>query len=130
MHPEVVYLILCEEVRQDPSNPQRLLIDGLLLRLRSSASPPFPFVCPRFRILLLLTGYQGSGELLFRLVQADTRTTIYQTQPVQITFANPNAIGRLVFDIDNCEFPAAGVYWLYCHFSGYAIAQQSLWVSD
>jgi hypothetical protein len=67
--PEVLYLILCDEILVDPDNYLRVDVRGLMTKIRSTAAPPFPVVRPRFCVHLVLTNCSESGELSLRIVQ-------------------------------------------------------------
>ncbi len=125
MEPQVRYLILCDEVRSDPINLLRVDVLGLLTRLRSTATPPFPLVRPLFCVLVILTGCQGVGELSLRIVHAATGRVVFRNQPrrVQVAVDAEDAVG-ITFRVRNCSFPVEGVYWVELIFSGVVIARQ------
>jgi hypothetical protein len=81
MKPETLYLILCDEVRTDPNNYHRINIFGLNTTVRSTASPPFPVVHSLLCALLVLTGGQGSGELVLRIFHGQTGRVIFRNPP-------------------------------------------------
>jgi hypothetical protein len=114
----------------DPANYLRLDVLGLIRRIRSTATPPFPLIRPQFRVLVVLTECRGAGELWLRVVQADTGHVVFRNQPRNIRFsgAPEDAVG-ITFRIQNCSFPAAGLYWVECIFSGTVIARQRLSVT-
>lgn len=130
MEPEVRYLIVCDQVRTDPRNLHRVDILGLLTTLHSTADPPFPLLRPLFCVLVLLTAGDAAGqvgELVVRLIEDTTGRTIFRTPPRQVRFVNdPGQTSGAVFRIVNCSFPAAGVYWVECLYSGVVLARQRL----
>jgi hypothetical protein len=130
MEPEVRYLLLCDDVQPDPDNFLRLNILGLITHIRSSSVPPFPVVRPRFCVLVILTGCRGVAELALRIVHAATGTVIFRNRPrpVQFVDAPEEAVG-FNFRIENCGFPAEGLYWVQVIFSGTVLAQQALSVT-
>jgi hypothetical protein len=78
-------------------------------------------------VLLVLTGCHGEGELSLRIVRADTREHIFENQPRLVHFAgSPNDAAGIVFNIVNCSFPVAGVYWVQCIYSRRIIEYQQL----
>jgi hypothetical protein len=131
MEPDVLYLILCDDVRPDPTNYQRLHVWGLLTSIRSGARPPFPLVQPRFSVLLILTGGQGSGELVLRIVRDSTESVVFKTRPRQVRFVgDPTAVLGMRFLIQNCTFPAPGLYWAQVMYRGAVLARQRLYVKS
>jgi len=121
---EVLHLIACERVEPDPNNFHRVNIFGLITSIRSTAVPSFPVVHPLLRALIVWTGGQGNGELSLRITEDRTASGVFRTRPRRIRFVGDvAAIGGVVFDIRNCVFPAAGLYWVEVLFSGQVIAQ-------
>ncbi len=130
MEPEVLYFLLCDDVRTDPANYLRLDILGLIMRIRSTQAPPFPFVHPQFCVLVVWTEGRGTGELRLRVVQADTGRVIFRNRPRTVRFSGaPTDVNGMRFRIQNCSFPSAGLYWVECLFSGTVIARQRLSVA-
>jgi hypothetical protein len=127
MGPEVRYLILCDDVRADPTNLLRVDVLRLITHIRSTASPAFPVVRPLFCVLLILTGCRGAGELSLRIVQSDTGRVLFRNLPRRIQFSGaPEEAVGITFRLRNCSFPAAGLYWVECIFSGTFLARQAL----
>ncbi len=107
---DVLHLILCNDVRTDPNNYHRCNISGLITSIRSSAG--FPVVHPQFLALIVWTGGQGTGDLTLRVVEERSAKTVFRTQPRQVRFVgDAAAVGGIVFRIQNCAFPAPGLYW-------------------
>jgi hypothetical protein len=128
MAPEVLHLILCDELRPDPDNYHRLNIFGLVTSIRSVA-PVFPLTHPKLIALLVWMGGQGSGELMLRVVNAQSGTAVFRTRPRQVRFAGAaEEVGGVVFRIQNCTFPATGLYWVEILFAGSPIARQRLFL--
>jgi hypothetical protein len=127
MEPEVLYFILCDTVRPDPANLHRFNIFGLIAHLRSRAAPPFPLVRPQFSILIVLTGCQGEGELSVRIIREETATSVFRNAPRRVRFSGAlqDAVA-FSFGVRDCSFPAAGLYWVECVFSGTVLARQRL----
>jgi hypothetical protein len=123
----VRYLLLCDDVKPDQNNLLRLNVFGLITHIRSTRKPPFPVVRPRFCVLVLLTGGQGSAELSLRIVQSDTDRIIFRNQPRRIKFVSaPQEAVGIKFYINNCVFPAEGVYWMELSIDGAVVARQAL----
>lgn len=127
MAPIVRYFILCDDVEADPINPLRITIRRLLNKLYSSAEPPFPFVCPQFRVLALFACCPSRGDLLLRIVREGGVHPVFQTAVRRMRFVGgPLVTAGARFTIENCRFPEAGLYWVECVFSGMVLARQAL----
>jgi hypothetical protein len=126
---EVLHLIPCDDVVPDPTNYHRLTVVGLLMVTRASATPPFPVVRPVFRVLLLVTGGQGLAELELRITQDQTGNHVFRTRRRQLRFlGDPTAILPMKFEIRNCNFPAAGLYWVEVICDGSLLARKKLFL--
>jgi hypothetical protein len=113
MGPEVLHLIICNLVETDPNDYHRLNIFGLITSIRSAGTPPFPLVHSELRALLVWTGGQGIGELMLRIVEDRTASTVFRSRARQVRLVGDvAAVGVVVFRIRNCVFPAAGLYWV------------------
>jgi hypothetical protein len=123
----VRYLILCDEVEADPNNLLRLNVFGLMTHIRSTRSPPFPIVRPRFCVLALLTDCVGPAEMSLQILHDAKGRIIFQNKPRRIQFVNAprDAIG-VKFNILNCVFPAEGIYWVELLIAGNVVARQAL----
>src|SRR5262245_31929396 len=127
MQPHILYLILCDKVEADPNNYHRLNVFGLLTSLRSSVTPPFPVVQPLFCALVILTGGQGTGEMLVRVRRDQTEEIIFSTRPRQVRFVgDPRAVVGMLFRLENCCFPQAGLYWVEVVYRDSVLARQQL----
>jgi hypothetical protein len=126
---EALHLIPCDDVVPDPSNYHRLTIVGLLTAIRASAAPPFPLIRPVFCVLLLVTGGQGNRELELRVAQDRTGNEVFRTRRRRVRFlGDPAAILPMKFEIRNCSFPAAGLYWVQVWSDGSMLARQKLFL--
>src|SRR5262245_52876053 len=127
MDPEVVFLILCDDVREDPENYHRIDVTGLLISLRARPETEFPLVHPVFRALLIMTGGRGSGELFLRVVSERTGETIFQTRSRRVRFVGATeGVHGSRFNLIRCSFPEPGLYWVECVYSGTILARQRL----
>jgi hypothetical protein len=127
MRPLVQYLITCDDVQTDPSNPLHVNILGLITNIRSTANPPFPVLRPLFCVLVIMTRCQGTGDLSVRIVQNATGQIVFQNQPRTVRFAGnlQEAVG-VTFRIRNCTFPAAGLYWVEVRYAQSLLARRPL----
>jgi len=126
---EVRYLLPCDDVRTDPDNYQRIDVLGLITTIRSTVDPPFPVVRPLLCVLVILTGGQGTGELILRIFQDQTGRVVFRSTPRQVRFIGASeAVLGVVFRIRNCSFPMSGLYWIEAVFASSVIASQKIWL--
>src|SRR5262249_26486172 len=119
MEPDVLYLIVCNDVQTDPQNYQRLNILGLTSSIWSNARAPFPLLRPLLTVLVVWIGGSEPGELQLRIVEDRSGRAIFRTRPRQVRFVgDPTAVGGVTFRIRNCSFPAPGLYWVEVLFAG------------
>lgn len=85
MEPDVLHLILCDEIQVDPNNSQRCNALGLITSIRS-ADASFPVVHPRLFALIVWIGGDGSGELVLRIVEGRSTSTIFRTRTRLVRF--------------------------------------------
>jgi hypothetical protein len=129
MKPDVLNVILCDRVETDPNNYHRCNVFGLTASIRSAIAPPFPVVQLELIALVIWTGGHGAGELLLRIIEDRSASTVFRTLSRQVRFVgNASAVGGVKFRIRNCSFPAAGLYWVEVLFAGSVIARQRLFL--
>jgi len=129
MEPEIVYLIICDDVVADPQNLHRLNLRGVVARLWSTARPPFPVTRPEICVFVLLTGGQGPTEIAVRIVQDAGGGAIFRTGIRRLHFrGQPSDVTGATFRLRRCTFPAAGLYWVEFLASRQVIGRQRLWI--
>jgi hypothetical protein len=129
VHPVVRYLILCEDVRTDPDDQHPHTLVRLINVLRSSRTPPFPFVQDLLCAFVQLTECRGPADGRVEIHHADTDQVVFRTPTWTLPLANdPLAILGVTFRLRKCLFPAPGLYWVQFWYNEAMIAQQSLLV--
>ena len=129
--PDVLHLIPCREVQTDMSNYHRCNVLGLTTSIRSTAAPPFPVVQRQLLVLLVWTGGDGIGDLILRIMSDGSSAPVFRTRPRKVRFAgDTTAVGGVVFRVQNCSFPTAGLYWVEILFGGEVIGRQRLFLRE
>jgi hypothetical protein len=127
MTPTVLYFILCDRVRVDPNNLQRINIEGLRTSIRSKHVPPFPCPVPLLTTLAIFMGGTGSGELSTRIVDDTGQLVSASVKPQRVKFVGDlRAIKGVKILLPNCTFPRQDLYWVELLFSGKVIARQPM----
>ena len=125
--PVVRHMLLCEDVRTDPDNAQKVNVFGLVSTIRAVPDDAFPVHHPELCVYLQLTGGRGTGEVQIAAVQAELEQIVFTSSVHSITFENdPLSVLGFVFRIEDCIFPHAGLYWIQFRVNDQVIAQQPL----
>jgi hypothetical protein len=127
IRPVVRYLILCQDVVVDPTNPLQVTLINLVTTIRSLSEPAFPVIRPQFCAFIQMTECRGAGDLRVEIVHADTGATVFRTKTQNVAFgSDPLEVVGLTFRIRNCLFPSAGLYWVQLWYNNVVLAQQAV----
>jgi hypothetical protein len=127
--PVVQYMILCNDVRIEGSNPKRLNVYGLMTQLESPGGA-FPAPVPEFCVLLALRNGRGHGSATLSALNEDTGSACWNSVTLPINFGpNPLETRWLSFRVSDVTFPNAGVYAVEFRYNGAVLASQSLIVT-
>ena len=127
VHPNVRYLIVCEDVQTAPENPHRVSLVGLISKISSSEEPSFPLLYEEVCVFLQLTECRGSAEGRIEVRHADSDQLAFRTQTRTIPFGkDPLEVYGATFRIRNCLFRENGLYWVQFWYNERVIAQQPL----
>src|SRR4051794_36700388 len=111
--PVVRHMLLCEDVRPDPSNPNRLDILGLIGTVQGAEGATVPLHLPLLCVYLNLTGGRGIGQARIDVRQADSGNVVFASPSHSLTFpADPLAVRSVVFRIRDGVFREPGLYWV------------------
>jgi len=127
--PTLRYLIACEDIRTDPTNPRKVTLVNLLSAIRSLEQPPFPLLYRELCVFVQLTECRGSADVALTIAHADTGALAYAgpTQPWRANLpGNPLEVVGLPFRIRDIEFLEPGLYWLQFWYNGRVLSQQPL----
>jgi hypothetical protein len=127
MNPVVRYLILCDDVHNDPARPTCAHLECVLSNIVALDDPPFPLLRDRICVYVVLADCRGRGTAQVRVAYTDA-------EPEQPLFGTPehaldftghsplDALG-LVFRLDACPFPQAGTYAAQFWYNGARLAE-------
>jgi len=127
IEPIIRHMILCDDVRQDPANPLRINILGLMSTIAAPEGGAFPLRHPEFSVYIQTTSGRGHGTWQVLIEDADSEELIFEGDSHPFSFGtNPLELMALRFRIRNCLFPHAGLYWVHLRWEGKTLANQPL----
>ena len=127
MDPQVIHLIICDRVFEDPNNLLRLNVSGLRVRLRSRN--PLPIKVD-IHALVMMVGYRGSDEVWFRIIEEATQMRVAQSPRRRVRFPqDPEEVYSFSSRVTGCTLPRYGRYRLELCLGDEVIAQRPFWLS-
>ncbi len=125
--PFIRHMLLCEDVRRDPNNPNKVDVLGLLSTIRAGGESAFPLHLPVLCVYLEVSGGRGVGQARIDCRQADSGQVIFSTPPHPLTFSlDPLAVRFLIFRVTDCFFPEPGLYWVQFCYNQRILVEQPL----
>jgi len=114
--PIVRAMVLCEDVLPGPSGSGNVHLLNVFGAIRPRSEPAFPYRLRQLCVFLQLSDAQGhlTGRILAR--NAGSHTIVFASGEHPIHFVDRLQVKWVVFRLNDCYFPAAGVYWVefYC----------------
>jgi hypothetical protein len=105
-HPEVLSLLLCDQIITDRITGKQSLI-GLFSVIHTLR---FPTHHPQLAVFASLTGGHGTVNLTIRIVDANEKRPPLVQGNGQVQFQTPLAIANLVLQFHGLTFPEPGEY--------------------
>jgi len=107
MKPDLVYSVLCDEVRQEING--KFIFIGVFQNLWAQQ---FPAV--HHRMCIANSWYNGIGEFEARsaIIAPDKKTKVVESVPVKIKLTEENRGSIVVNFFQNVRFPEPGLYWV------------------
>lgn len=128
--PVVRYMLLCDDVREEPDQPNCRHIDCLMSNIVSRENPPFPLVREMVCVLLVLTECQGRGTAQIRVSYEDEEPPrpLFGTRERDIDFTGASPLESLgiTFRLQACPFPRAGRYAVQFWYNGVKVEERPL----
>jgi len=126
--PVVRHLIVCENVRPDSANPRRITVEGLLHTIYALDDQPYPLRFRRFCVFVQMTASRNSiAESWIEVRQADSNQLVIETSRRHLpTSSNPLDVLGVNFQLLDCLFPAAGLYWVQFWYDDNMLGRQPL----
>ena len=125
--PVVRHMLLCREVRRDPTTPNQIDLLGWFTGVRPGPSGSYPLWLPDLTVCVQLTGGRDEGAIRIAVREADTDALIYnglkQTLPA---FPDPLTVRLVTFRVRGCTIPRAGLYWVQLCYNDEVIAEEPL----
>lgn len=126
MDPQVVHLIMCDRAYHDRRNFLRLNVNGLHVRIRTDQ--PLP-VRHDFMAVVMMVGFQGSGELRLRVVLDAASRRVTEAGRRRVRFPrDPDEIYGFRSWVNGSMLPAYGRYRLELWLDSAVIATHPFWL--
>jgi hypothetical protein len=120
-------LVLCEEVEERHGEEAVYDLRGVRTYVRARA---FPYTHPRLSVYLQVTGHQGPASGRVVVLREATEEEITHTPIDEFELLGPLAVIHLYVRITDCEFPAAGLYWVQVVLNDKLVAERRFFASE
>lgn len=128
--PVVRYMILCDDWAIEPDSPtndRRIVINGLVTRIRSLEFPPFPHLHKNLCVIMILTNGRGTGTGRVVCFAEEGESTPVFDGRQSIDFASdPTEVLGVPYRFRGARFPKPGMYSVQFWYDGVMLAQQPL----
>jgi len=107
MKPDLVYSVLCDDVRQEMNG--KFIFIGVFQNIWAQNFP-----AAHHRICIANSWYNGIGEFHARsaIIAPDKKTKIIESVPVKIALTEENRGSIVVNFFQNVRFAEPGLYWV------------------
>jgi hypothetical protein len=127
INPVIRHMLLCDDVRSDPTQPGRYDLLGFCSRITSATTPSFPLRHPALCTFVQFTGARGIAEIQIVVHAADTDTVVFSSRRHRVQMpSDPLELVGLKLVIQDCPFPQPGLYWVRFSWNGDVVAQEPL----
>jgi hypothetical protein len=125
--PRVHMLAICDEIEGRWEGDSLYALLGVRTQL---TAPMFPHVCPQLCVYAQVTGHEGTSVCQVLVERGEDDEDIAWTAGQEVQFSGPRDFIPLRFSIIDCEFPAAGVYYIQILFDGKLCSERAFDVID
>ena len=117
VNPVVRHMLLCDDIRPNPSNPNKMDVLGLVSTIHAVAESDYPLHVPMLCVYLEIAGGRGIGQARIDCRQADSGLVMFSSPTHKLNFPpDPRAVRGLAFRLVDCMFPQSGLYWVqFCY---------------
>jgi len=126
--PLVRHMLLCDDVQQSTSSPQKVNVLGLLSTIYVDHDARFPvgFGCC---VYVVLTEVRGPGTARVAIRAAETETLCYLGTSHRIEFrSDPLSVYGMTFRITHCRIPGSGLYWVEFRYNEVVLSREPILV--
>jgi hypothetical protein len=111
--PRVHVMVLCDAI--EPGTDDENVLNLLGVRTQIVADG-FPYAHEDINVYLQMTGHAGRSECRIAIADADSDEEIATTEAQEITLNGPLVVVPFRFTLEDCVFPAPGLYYVqaYC----------------
>ncbi len=128
LSPIVRHMLLCDDVQQPTSSPQKVNVLGLLSTIyvdRDSRFPPGFGCC----VYIVLTEVRGPGTVRVAIRAAETEALCYLGTPHRIEFrSDPLRVYGMTIRVAHCRIPKIGLYWVEFRYNEVVLSREPILV--
>src|SRR5438309_8335365 len=102
--PKARYMIVCDDVVQDPRWPGKPVIVGLMCRVAWSGGPT---TLAKMTVYLVLTDGRGAGQARLQCLNDNDGRLVFQSPAHSLSFTDrdPTGLHGVTFRLLDCHFP-------------------------
>lgn len=126
VRPRVQAMVLCDAVDKADQERGVFHLTGVRYTLALPLFPARTEIC----VFMQMSGHRGEADCHIEIDRTETDEVVYHTPPQTIRFAEPMVVVPVVFHLPDCEFPAAGVYYVQVFHAGKLIGERPLHVRE
>lgn len=111
--PRVHVMVLCDQIEASSYDEN---VPNLLGVRTQIGADGFPYTHSEPNVYLQMTGHAGTCECRIAVVDADTDQEVSTTASEIVRLQGPLVVVPFQFVLEDCEFPAPGLYYIqaYC----------------
>jgi hypothetical protein len=121
--PRVHVMVLCDDFEPSADEEWVFHLYGVRSRIEVDA---FPYSHPQVCVYLQVTGHQGRTNCEVRLINPETDEEILAAPAQLIELMDPLEVVPVIFLLEDCEFPAPGLYYAQAYCDQKLVCERSL----
>jgi hypothetical protein len=125
--PRVHVMVVCDDIESVTGQEGVFNLTGVRAEIRAAR---FPYTHPQLAVYLQVTGRQGQTRCRVIGVRAGTEDRVFESDEQDVPLQGPLTVVPVVWWIENCSFPAPGVYYVQAFFDGKLCSERLLTLSE
>jgi hypothetical protein len=120
-------MVLCDAIERAPGEDDVFNLIGVRTQIRAGS---FPYSHPQLCIYLQVTGHQGTAACHVEVVPAGGDSAVFSSPEQDVQFEGPLVVVPVVWLIERCSFPEAGLYYVQVYFGQRLACERLLILSE